>query len=361
MFYNFNEQIVSERNCYEIISSPSFENYDKAYEEVFHVKPNLNEKEVNREIIPKYDDDQFKNAFNEVFRIQDQVVVLDEEIPEAKISEYKKGQGFGEIKEKEIQIPLSDEFQKTYSDKGVKEGLELFEKEPNNPKTKNKLKHSESSINIVINNPQISGKFQVFKGEFRKEKKKRKYKPDDIRKKIKARFHKTIKNVINENLKKAGSNILFDFLPQIFVSSISRDKNREVLNLTFRQIIEKDFISEIDETKYKNKKVDQSKYKQNLATLAYLDRNPEIYRKSGFDIIGDMKYSELLNEYFISQEFDKSIDKLREENEPEDYINEYKAKAKDYVNFFSKKPPVKTADICSENAGLTFEEEESQE
>lgn len=33
-------------------------------------------------------------------------------------------------------------------------------------------------------------------------KKKRKYKPDDIRKKIKARFHKLIKNIINENLKK---------------------------------------------------------------------------------------------------------------------------------------------------------------
>ena len=34
---------------------------------------------------------------------------------------------------------------------------------------------------------------------------KRKYKPDDIRKKIKARFHKSIKNIINGNLKKAGS------------------------------------------------------------------------------------------------------------------------------------------------------------
>ena len=29
----------------------------------------------------------------------------------------------------------------------------------------------------------------------------RKFKPDDIRKKIKARFHKTIKNAINEFLK----------------------------------------------------------------------------------------------------------------------------------------------------------------
>ena len=53
---------------------------------------------------------------------------------------------------------------------------------------------------------------------------KRKYKPDDIRKKIKARFHKAIKNIINENLKKAGSKYYFSFLPQIFISSISRKK-----------------------------------------------------------------------------------------------------------------------------------------
>jgi hypothetical protein len=50
---------------------------------------------------------------------------------------------------------------------------------------------------------------------------KRKYKPDDIRKKIKARFHKSIKNIINENLRKAGSKKLFTFFPQIFISSIN--------------------------------------------------------------------------------------------------------------------------------------------
>ena len=44
-------------------------------------------------------------------------------------------------------------------------------------------------------------KFKVlhFKEKIKlKLKHKRKYKPDDIRKKIKARFHKSIKNIINE-------------------------------------------------------------------------------------------------------------------------------------------------------------------
>ena len=58
-------------------------------------------------------------------------------------------------------------------------------------------------------------KFKIYHIEFKKlsekdrflnkQMHKRKYKPDDIRKKIKARFHKSIKNIINDNLRKAGS------------------------------------------------------------------------------------------------------------------------------------------------------------
>lgn len=171
-----------------------------------------------------------------------------------------------------------------------------------------------------------------------KHKNKRKYKPDDIRKKIKARFHKSIKNIINENLKQAGSKMFFSFLPQIFISSIARDKNHQVLDLTYRQILEKDFITGVDETKYKNKSVDLAKYKNNLKVLEYLDRNMDICEKSGFDIISNMKYSNLLDEYFTSNEFQHAIKKLQEENEEEDYIKEYIKKAKNYVKFFSVSP-----------------------
>ena len=51
-----------------------------------------------------------------------------------------------------------------------------------------------------------------------------------------------------------------------------------------------------------------------------------------------MKYSDLLKEYFISDEFDNAIIKLRKENEDEYYVNEYINKAKNYVNFFSELP-----------------------
>ena len=167
---------------------------------------------------------------------------------------------------------------------------------------------------------------------------KRKYKPDDIRKKIKARFHKSIKNIINENLKQAGSKHIFSFLPQIFISSISREQNHQVLGMTYRELLQKDFISNVDDIKYKNKRVDLTKYKNNLKTLEYLDKNPDICEKSGFDLISKMKYGDLLEEYFRSREFDRAVNKLYEENEEEEYIKEYIKKAKTYVKFFSDAP-----------------------
>jgi hypothetical protein len=192
----------------------------------------------------------------------------------------------------------------------------------------------------------IFKKFKVFHLEPRKlkekisyrQKHKRKYKPDDIRKKIKARFHKSIKNIVNENLKQAGSKYLFSFLPQIFISSISREKNHQVLNMSYRDLLKKDFVSNIDENKYKNKRVDLAKYQNNLNVLEYLDNHPDICEKSGFDVIGKMKYGDLLDEYFKSDEFEGDIKKLYLEDEEEDYIKEYINKAKSYVKFFSEVP-----------------------
>ena len=233
---------------------------------------------------------------------------------------------------------------------------------------KAKIEFIESRQN---KNPNIFNKFKVYRVEPKKDKEKllyklkhkRKYKPDDIRKKIKARFHKSIKNIVNENLKKAGSKYTFSFLPQIFISSISREKNHQILNLSYRDLIKKDFVSNIDEERYKNKKVDLAKYKNNLKVLEYLDKNPDICINSGFDIISKMKYGDLLEEYFHSDEFDRAIEKLREENEEEDYIKEYINKAKTYVKFFSEVSfkIKKKKENKSKNHNIAIEIEENEE
>ena len=216
----------------------------------------------------------------------------------------------------------------------------------------NLIEEKSDEINKKINESKLNKKrlkkFKIYHIEFKKlsekdkflhrQMHKRKYKPDDIRKKIKARFHKSIKNIINDNLRKAGSKMLFTYLPQVFISSITKEKNRNVLNLSLRELLQKDFVSEAENKRYKNRNVDIAKYNRNKKVLEYLDENPEISQNSGFDIISNMKYAELLDEYFKSEEFERAICKLREENEDEEYIKEYILKSKSYLNFFMDIP-----------------------
>lgn len=166
---------------------------------------------------------------------------------------------------------------------------------------------------------------------------KKKYNLENIRKRIKTQFHKTMKKIINENLIKVGSKEIFDFLPQSFTSSILIEKNRKIINLSYKELLKTDFISSLDGNNLKYKQNDLFKYINNLRTLDYLEKNPEIVKGSGFDLIGDMNYSDLFNEYVISKEFDKSIEKLKVENKSEDYIELYKYLAKNYINYFITK------------------------
>ena len=170
-------------------------------------------------------------------------------------------------------------------------------------------------------------------GNKKKEKKQRKFKPDDIRKKIKVRFHKKIKNIINENLKKAGSTELFGFLPQYFISNIAKKFNNQFMNMTYEQLLKINF-SELQDD-YPNKDCDNKQYKKNKNTLEYLEKNPEISKISGFDKVKKMKYRDIFKAYFSSAEFEESITILKEEeNESAEYIQEYFILAKNYIDYF---------------------------
>ena len=191
-----------------------------------------------------------------------------------------------------------------------------------------------NSINDICLKFTTKKYFKASNGRIKKVKRKRKFKPDDIRKKIKARFHKLIKNLINENLKHAGSQELFDFMPQSFIGNVAKKLNSKVIDFTYKELILYDFNKEIN-TDYLNAKVDYAKFYKNKKVLQYLEDNPEISKRSGFDIIKDMKYKDLLKMYFSSAQFEKSIFKLKSENESSEYILEYIYRAKTYINFYS--------------------------
>ena len=189
------------------------------------------------------------------------------------------------------------------------------------------------AINDINKGPKKIIKKKIFT-QTRKQKKKkilkRKDNSDNIRKKIKARFHKALKNVINEKLKNAGSIYFFKPLPQSFITSLRKEKNKEILNLSLKEIFLKEFND-----KEKGKKSNFNKYKHNKFVLHYLEKNNDICQKSNFNKIKNMKYYEIYNEYLESKEFELEISTLKKENENDNYIKKYIIKARNLILYFS--------------------------
>jgi len=161
-----------------------------------------------------------------------------------------------------------------------------------------------------------------------KKKKKRKDGKDNIRKKIKVRFLKTLKIRVNELLSLAGSEKKFKYLQQEFITNVNKDINRDILDLTFKEIYSKDFCKD----KIRDNSSEQ-KYKDNQSVLKYLEEEKEISEKSKYDIFKNMKYYQIFEEYLKSEEFEKDIYKLKEKYNNE-YITNYIRLAFELNDFF---------------------------
>ena len=74
---------------------------------------------------------------------------------------------------------------------------------------------------------------------------------------------------------------------------------------------------------YRHTKMDVPKHSKNIKVLQYLESNPDICQKSGFNIIQNLKYKDLLEKYFLYVEIEESLNQLKKENEDEDYIQTY--------------------------------------
>lgn len=197
--------------------------------------------------------------------------------------------------------------------------------------------------------PKIPPKFNILNENNKKirkkakEKRKRKEKPDDVRKKIKARFLKLVKNRINEKLKSVKSKEFFDFLPQSFVSNISKKTNQVIIDLTFKELMSKKFFEESNPTDnikivmlQKKRNPDKKKYENNKKVLKYLEKNINISKNSNFDVIGNLTFREMFNEYLKSEEFENEILKLKSEDNSEKYIKDYINKAYNFIDYFSR-------------------------
>ncbi len=164
--------------------------------------------------------------------------------------------------------------------------------------------------------------------------KRRKYKMHNITKKIKSRFLKELKNIINKNLIISDSKKFIDYLPQSFISNMSKLINLKYLNSTYRELLTTNFI-EINKNNNVVINTNQKRFLKNEEVLKYLEQNPEISELSGFDLIKDMKCKDLFKRYLKSKEFENSILRLKDEGENLEYINKYIIIAKDYIEYYN--------------------------
>ena len=163
--------------------------------------------------------------------------------------------------------------------------------------------------------------------------------PDNIKKKLKSSFHKNIIKIINNKIKKAYSdkNIkenFFNNLPQSFIRNVNISENSTKMEMKFGQLL----INWDDE--------------KNIKTKKFLDKNPDLSEKSNWNIIQNMTYKELLEAFFLSEEFEKSIIALKtkaEKSKKKDkkvssqYIENYINIALKYIDFFSS--PINNEDL----------------
>ena len=106
--------------------------------------------------------------------------------------------------------------------------------------------------------------------------------------------------------------------------------NKSILDLTLKELLSKNFCYN-----NKGKNADLQRYNHNLFVLKYLEKNKDICEKSNFNIIKDMKYSQVFNEYLISKEFEFEISTLLQQRENDKYIKNYIIEARNFLNYYS--------------------------
>jgi len=250
---------------------------------------------------------------------------IDNSISSTKI--WKRGP-YKKRKKEIIKTKTDDKCFPFVSGNGLIKSINYEHNKKENIQNKYKNELTISKNNFIVKHYQ-----KVPEGKNKKIEKPRKFKSDDIRKKIKVNFHKELKNIINRNLKKAGSEVLLSFLPQSFLSNISKKLNHKYMNSTYEEILSLDFTK--FNLKVRNLEIDHKQYIKNMDLLRYLQNNPQISKNSGFDVIKKMKYRDLLKAYFESKEFENTISQLRNKNESDEYINTYIILSKNYISYFT--------------------------
>ena len=289
------------------------------------ISPSNSEHNSDQEYMMQGTDEAFELAFLKTFKKESDHYVMSEESEEIDSSVNNQGKNYEEDSKNGNENP--NEYENMIL--GAKDEMVVETKLP--PifkiyKGEDFLAFNPAKSREYYDKYKSSLVFNVWK-----DKKTRKEMPDEIRKKIKSRFFKDLRKFINKLFIENEIEKKLEFLPQDFISNISKPENKSMLDKTLEQIIleNSDDNSENDNNEDKNK--------NNLILLDFLKEkeNQNKYKIRKIYNIFNTKIRELFNEYLKSDEFEQSIIRLKEEGNYSEYIKDYIIKAEEFVNYFS--------------------------
>ena len=181
-------------------------------------------------------------------------------------------------------------------------------------------KESDYSIFHPANKIEYYENYYINKGIFglyKNKKKRRREMPDDIRKKIKSRFFKSLMNCINNILENCEIDKSFEYLPQKFICNMNKNENKLMLDKTLKNL-----LLEINNN---NNFLEFFTNENEINKIIYMKINN----------ILNMNIKELFSEYLKSKEYEHSIKELKKEGNYFGYIKDYITLSKDFINYYS--------------------------
>ena len=218
------------------------------------------------------------------------------------------------------------------SNDNIDEKFRSFSSFKEEPKFQISIMKSEKKSNSIIKfeshrffNPKLKDNEQIIIKKKRKPKKHkyfiarktnrdRKNDKDNIMKKIKSKFFKSIKKILKEKVQiKYKMKKSFKFITQKFISSISIENNKSFWEETLLEFCEK-----------------------------YLSKDNKALELMKEDKIGEITFKDLYNDYLESGEFEEGVLSVKnEENVDQNYIDNYINYAKGFINYFLEGKPKK--------------------
>ena len=213
--------------------------------------------------------------------------------------------------------------------------------EENEFKISNKKKSKSKSVifkTFLMFSPKTNNKPFIKKKRkiriFLARKKNRKDMSDNIYKKIKSHFFKSLRNTLINKLKK-----------------VKDDKKEKEKSFKF----DKNFIQDVS-LKTNSSYWDEELY--NFANQKLVGNKDKIIAYLKNNNIGKMTLRSIYKEYLLSQEFEND---LPDENESQNYINKYKNKANDFINYYTKNRKKNNNDNKNKNLYKEMEKREEYE